>query len=358
MAVNVVLAGGGTGGHVFPALALAEAICEAEPGANVRFLGTESGLESRIVPRSGYALDAVPASPIVGRGVVETARALGVAALGAWRARQILKRNGASLVIGVGGYASVPAVVAAATLRIPSAILEPNARPGRANRVLGRITQAVFLQFDDAAWAFPARKVHRLGTPVRSIPARKKAPATDGPVRLLILGGSQGARSINRAITRSLERLGGSEAFDILHQTGERDLEIVRQAYLAADVMAEVVPFLEDVPEQLSRADLIVARAGAATVAEICEAGVASILVPYPFAADDHQMANARALERLGACVVVPDAVVSEELAPEIRGLARETDRRLGMGDAARQLATPHAARDIWKVCSALIEEG
>jgi UDP-N-acetylglucosamine--N-acetylmuramyl-(pentapeptide) pyrophosphoryl-undecaprenol N-acetylglucosamine transferase len=357
MAVNVVLAGGGTGGHVFPALALAEAIVKAEPAANVRFLGTASGLEGRLVPQAGYPLDAVPARPIVGRGWRAALAGLGAVGLGTLRARRVLKRTEANLVIGVGGYASVPAVAAAATMGIPAGLLEPNARPGRANRILGRVARAVFLQFDEAAWAFPARKVHRVGTPVRAIPVRKEPVPVDGPVRLLILGGSQGARSINRAISASLDRLGGSEDFQIVHQTGDHDLETVRQAYLAAEVMAEVVPFLEDVPEQLSRCDLIVARAGAATVAELCAAGLPSILVPYPFAADDHQMANARALERLGACVVVPDDVATEELAPAIRELARDAERRRRMADAARQRATPDAACDIWRICSAWIAE-
>jgi UDP-N-acetylglucosamine--N-acetylmuramyl-(pentapeptide) pyrophosphoryl-undecaprenol N-acetylglucosamine transferase len=355
MAVNVVLAGGGTGGHVFPALALAEAIRKEEPIANVRFLGTESGLESRVVPQAGYPLDVVPARPVVGRRWTERVQALGSLALGILHARRLLRRLRGDLVIGVGGYASVPAVVAAVTLGIPTALLEPNARPGRANRLLGRFARAVFVQFEEAASGFPAAKVHRVGTPVRAMPERTEPfPAVD-TVRLFILGGSQGARSINRAIIASLDRLGERDGFRITHQTGERDLEEVQRAYREADVSAEVVPFLQDVPERLSRSDLVVARAGAASVAELCAAGVPSILVPYPFAADDHQMANARALERVGGCIVVPDAGVVEQLAGEIRGLAQDADRRRRIGDAAHQLAVPDAAEQIWKICSAWI---
>jgi UDP-N-acetylglucosamine--N-acetylmuramyl-(pentapeptide) pyrophosphoryl-undecaprenol N-acetylglucosamine transferase len=355
MAVNVVLAGGGTGGHVFPALALAEAIRKEEPIANVRFLGTESGLESRVVPEAGYPLDVVPARPVVGRSWIERLRALASLASGVLHARRLLRKLRSDVVIGVGGYASVPAVVAAVTLGIPTAILEPNARPGRANRILGRFARAVFVQFGEAASGFQAAKVHQVGTPVRAMPERTDRSPSADIVRLLILGGSQGARSINRAIIASLGALGERDGFRITHQTGERDLEEVRRAYGEAGGSAEIVPFLQDMPERLTRSDLVVARAGAGTIAELCAAGVPSILVPYPFAADDHQMANARALERVGGCLVVPDAVVLEQLGGEIRALAQDADRRRRIGDAARQLAAPDAAQQIWKICSAWI---
>ncbi|MEE8557345.1 MAG: undecaprenyldiphospho-muramoylpentapeptide beta-N-acetylglucosaminyltransferase [Myxococcota bacterium] len=354
MAVTVVLAGGGTGGHVFPALALAEGIRKEEPSARVRFFGTEQGLEHRLVPQAGYEIDFVPSGPIAGKGPIGRLRGLASIARGTVMARGRLRHLDADLVVGVGGYASVPAVAAAASLGIPTALLEPNARAGRANRLLGRVARAIFVQFEEAASAFPSHKVHRVGAPVRTIPEHKPN-ASAQEVELLILGGSQGSRSINRSIVGALGELSEENRFRITHQTGERHLEEVRDAYRTAGVSAEVVPFLEDVPERLSRADLVVARSGASTVSELCAAGVPSILVPYPFATDDHQMANARALSRVGAAVVVPDTVAPERLASEIRALALDVERRRAMGRAARQLASPDAARQIWRICAAWI---
>ena len=257
----VVLAGGGTGGHIFPALALAEAIRRRDPETRVSFMGTERGLETRLVPAAGVALDLVPAAQIAGRSLLRKARGAIVLLRGVWRARALLRAREAGLVIGVGGYASVPAVVAAALARIPVALLEPNARPGRANRALARFARAIFVQFEDARAAFPAGRVEALGYPVREIPKRAAAPAS-GPLRLLVLGGSQGARSLNQALCALLPRL-ELDGVAIAHQTGAADLDAVRAAYATAGVEAEVAAFFDDVPERLARADLLIARAGA-----------------------------------------------------------------------------------------------
>jgi UDP-N-acetylglucosamine--N-acetylmuramyl-(pentapeptide) pyrophosphoryl-undecaprenol N-acetylglucosamine transferase len=356
MAVTVVLAGGGTGGHVFPALALGDTIRKTDPHVTVRYVGTEHGLENRLVREAGYPLDAVPARPVMGRGWAGALRGLLTIARGTLRARRLLRKLGADLVIGVGGYASFPAVAAAATLGIPTGLLNPDARPGRANRILGRLARGIFVQFEEAEPFFPPGRVYRFGIPVRTMPER--APTGDaGRVRLLVFGGSQGARSINRAIAGSLERLAGLP-LDITHQTGAQDLEEVRAAYAREKRTAEVAPFFDDIPERLSRADLVVARAGAATVAELCAAGVASILIPYPYAADDHQTANARALERAGACVVVPDAEAASRLAGEIEALTGDASRRSDMARAARSLGSRDAAERIWEVCAAWVRGG
>jgi UDP-N-acetylglucosamine--N-acetylmuramyl-(pentapeptide) pyrophosphoryl-undecaprenol N-acetylglucosamine transferase len=354
MALVVVLAGGGTGGHIFPALALAETIRKREPGAHVHFVGTEQGLETRHVRAAGYPLDLVPSRPVLGRGPIDSVRALVTATCGIGRARKILGRLQANLVIGVGGYASVPTVTAALCSRIPTALLEPNARPGRANRLLGRFARAVFVQFEEASRYFPGGRTHLLGFPVRAMP-HGNAKTPDPVLRLIVLGGSQGARSINRAVTRMLDQLGERDGFRITHQTGEADYEEVRVAYERAGVQAEIAPFFEDIPERLAQVDLVVARAGAATCAELCVAGAPSIFVPYPYAADDHQMANARDLERAGMCIVIPDAELSERLAPELRALARDAPRRRRMAEAAGQRATPDAAERIWETCRSLL---
>lgn len=353
MALVVVLAGGGTGGHIFPALALAEAIRKREPDAHVRFVGTERGLETRYVPAAGYALDLVPSAAVTGRGIVRGMLGLLALARGTARARRLLRDLDADLVIGVGGYASVPAVAAAVTLGIPTALLEPNARPGRSNRALGRFAARVFVAFEDAIPFFPPGRAVLTGRPVRAMPS-SLGRANGGKIRLVVTGGSQGARAINRAVCAALPRLVSVPGLEITHQTGPADLDETRAAYTAAGVRADVAPFFDDLPARFARAHLVVARAGS-TVAELCQAGVGSILVPYPFAADDHQMANARELERAGACVVVPDAQLEARFEPELLGLLGDAELRARMGQAALRRAKPHAAEEIWAQCRSLL---
>ena len=351
MALVVVLAGGGTGGHVFPALALADAIGKREPQARVRFVGTERGIEKRVVPAAGYPLDFVPALPVVGKRPLEQLRGLAVAARGTLAAFRILRRERADLVIGVGGYASFPTVAAAILRGIPTALLNVDAQPGRANRLLGRFARAVFTQFEESARWFPRGRCLRTGMPVRSVCQAR--PGEDaGVVRVLVFGGSQGARALNRAVVNGLDQLGLQDGFRITHQTGADDLEQVRSAYAAAGVRAEIAAFFDDLPERYARTDLVVSRAGASTIAELCLAGLPSILVPLRLA-NDHQMANARALESAGAAVVVPEGEAAERLPREIRRLGSDPELRARMGEAAARRAVPDAAERIWDACAA-----
>ena len=354
MALVVVLAGGGTGGHIFPALALAEAIRKREPDAHVRFVGTARGLETRYVPAAGYALELVPSAAVTGRGVARGLLGLLVLARGTLGARRLLRDLDADLVIGVGGYASVPAVAAALTLGIPTALLEPNARPGRSNILLGRYARRVFVAFEDAVPFFPAGRALLTGRPVRAMP-RALGRGNGGKLRLVVTGGSQGARAINRAVCAVLPRLVSIPGLEITHQTGAADLDETRAAYAAAGVHADVAAFFDDLPARFARAHLVVSRAGG-TVAELCHVGVGSILVPYPFAADDHQLANARELERAGACVVVPDAELGGRFEGELIGLLIDAPRRTRMGEAALARAKPHAAEEIWAHCRTLLD--
>ncbi|MFQ5697855.1 MAG: undecaprenyldiphospho-muramoylpentapeptide beta-N-acetylglucosaminyltransferase [Myxococcota bacterium] len=354
MALSVVLAGGGTGGHVYPALALAETIRKREPEARVRFLGTERGIETRVVRRAGYSLDHVPARPVRGTSPIARGRALLSLAAGFLAARRLLRSAGPDLVIGTGGYASVPAVLAALSLGVPVGLIEPNAIPGRANRWLARFVRCVFVQFQAALDRLPRGRAALTGIPVRPLPLRtpRETRGETGTVRLLVIGGSQGAHSINRAMCGALEQLGERDGFRITHQTGEADLADVRAAYAEAGVEAEISAFFDDMMERLSRAHLVLARAGASTIAELCIAGVASILVPYPHAADDHQAANAEALEQTGACRLLDDRQLERGLAPLVRSLARDPEGLRRMGDAALRLAAPDAAERIWDVCT------
>jgi len=352
VALVVVLAGGGSAGHVVPALALAEAILKADPETRLHFIGTRGGPEERLVPRAGYPLEAVPSRPVLGRSPLAKLGALVTLARGVWVARRLLHEMAAQLVIGTGGYASVPAVLAAVTHGIPTALIEPNARPGRANRLLGRFARRVCVQFEDARSYFPEGRALRLGFPVREIPRASRGPE-DG-LRVLVMGGSQGARSVNRAWTAGLARLGELHGLRITHQTGELDHDEVRTAYDQAGLQADIAPFYDDMPTRLTHTELLVARAGASTIAELCMAGVASVLVPLPLA-DNHQLANARELERAGACVVVRDDQAPEKLIDEVLRLGADPAARRRMAEAAASRAQPEAALQIWRNCRELV---
>jgi len=357
-----VVAGGGTGGHVTPALALAERI-EAR-GDAVLIMGSERGLETRLVPAAGFELVALPAQQMMGRGVLGRLAAVPAMLRACAAAWVRLGAFGADIVVSVGGYASVPAVVAAWLRRLPVALLEPNAVPGRANRVAARIAQRVFVQFDAAIEAFAASagrdRIRALG-----IPLRRRLVATFGespqrrtpapPFRLLVFGGSQGARQINEAMIEALPLLAGAE-IAIFHQTGAADRERVAEAYATAGVDATVVDFEPDMPSRYRWADLAVCRSGALTVAELALAALPALFVPYPYAADDHQAANARALEEAGAARVLDSrSLTGADLAAALRETFERPAQLASMSAAAAKLARPDAAERIVEECSALL---
>ncbi len=357
-----VVAGGGTGGHVTPALAVAERA--RARGDRVLVLGGTRGLEGRLVPEAGFELIALPAPPLARSGIAARLRALPAlvsACAAAWR---VLGRRGADVVVSVGGYASVPAVVAAALRRIPIALVEPNAIPGRANRLAGRFARRIFAQFEEARSGFPGQARERVevcGTPLRAALVARfgEAPAARAPappLHLLIFGGSQGARQLNDALCELAPRL-DPLAFEIFHQCGSADAEAVAQAYRKAGLRAEVVAFEPDMPRRYAWAHLALCRSGALTVAELALAGLPALLVPFPHAADDHQTANARALERAGAARVLSARPLDAELLlRELQALAREPARLAAMSRAAAALARPGAAERVVAACAALAE--
>jgi UDP-N-acetylglucosamine--N-acetylmuramyl-(pentapeptide) pyrophosphoryl-undecaprenol N-acetylglucosamine transferase len=340
---RVVIAGGGTGGHVFPALALAEVL--AGRGVDVQMIGTTAGLEARVVPDAGYPLHTVAGAPVRGGGV---ARALGgmVAALrGVAAARRLLAGLEPGVVVGVGGYASVAAVLAARLGGIPTVLQEQNAVPGLANRVLGRLSDRICLGFAAAAGYFPPGRSVHTGNPVRAAVLRGTGPGTD----LLVFGGSQGARRINQAVVAALPDLVPRLASrGVLHQTGVAERDEVRRGYEAARVAADVRAFIDDMGSAYGRAALVVARAGALTCAEVTARGLPAILVPYPHAADDHQRHNAMAVARAGAAEIVLDAALDgPTLVRAVGGLLDDADRRARMAAAARTLGRPAAAAHV-----------
>jgi UDP-N-acetylglucosamine--N-acetylmuramyl-(pentapeptide) pyrophosphoryl-undecaprenol N-acetylglucosamine transferase len=360
-AQRFAVAGGGTGGHVVLALALAERLVAR--GHAVLMIGSPQGLENRLVPEAGFELAVLPAGQIMGRGIGARFRGALAIARGALAARVLLRRRRIELVISVGGYASVPAVLAAATLRIPIALVEPNAQPGRANRLAARLARRIFVQFEEAARALAPGRADRarvLGIPLREalIRAFHDAPprrTPRAPLRLLVFGGSQGARQLNDAMIALAPRLDPAR-FEIVHQTGEGDRARVTDAYAATRLRAEVMAFEPQMPRRYREADLALCRSGAMTVAELAMAGLPALLVPYPFAADDHQSANARALVAAGAARLLPPKTLTpDDVLRSLDELSAQPERLREMGLAAAKLARPDAAERIVDACVALL---
>jgi UDP-N-acetylglucosamine--N-acetylmuramyl-(pentapeptide) pyrophosphoryl-undecaprenol N-acetylglucosamine transferase len=349
--LRVVIAGGGTGGHLYPGIAVARELLSRVPDAIVSFAGTAKGIETRVVPREGFALDLIRSAGLKGKSISERALGLGLLPLGAADAIGLLARRRPDLVIGVGGYSS-GAVVAVAALRgIPTLLLEQNAVPGLTNRTLAPFVRAAAVTFE-ATLPYFKGKGFVSGNPVRStflddaVGARDEP---DAPVGVLIFGGSQGAHAINVAAVEAAPELARTRIrLSVTHQTGERDLEMVREGYIGAGLAARVEPFLYAMDREMKRAQVVVCRAGATTLAEITAAGRAAVLVPLPTATDDHQRKNADVLARAGAADVIDQReLTGTRFAAAVLALAHDHERRERMALAARRLATPDAARVI-----------
>jgi UDP-N-acetylglucosamine--N-acetylmuramyl-(pentapeptide) pyrophosphoryl-undecaprenol N-acetylglucosamine transferase len=352
--LRVVIAGGGTGGHLYPGIAVARELLARRPGTQITFAGTAQGLEARVLPREGFALDLIRSEGIKGKSILARARGAWLVPAGLWGAWRIVSRRRPQLVIGVGGYSSGPVVLVAALRGLPTMVLEQNAVPGLTNRLLSRFVGAAAVTFDSTREYFGA-KAFVSGNPVRPEFLESVGPLTEAGVDdqpsiagILVFGGSQGAHAINVAMVEAAEELAADSRLHITHQTGERDVEMVRAAYRSAGVQAEVEPFLYDMGQRLRHADVIVCRAGATTLAEIAAAGKAAILIPLPTATDDHQRRNAEALAATGAAVLLPQSEASGGvLAGRILALVGDRAARIRMARAVRALARPDAAKVI-----------
>lgn len=360
--MRIIIAGGGTGGHLYPGLAVAE-VLRAE-GAEVLFVGTARGIEARAVPAAGFPLELLQVSGLVRMGWQQTMRGLGKLP-GAGRASlRLVRRFRPDVVLGVGGYASGPLVLAAALARVPTALQEQNSVPGRTNRWLGRFARRVFLGFEAAAPYFRPGRCVTTGNPVRasflaSAHARAES-ASDGRLRLLVVGGSQGARAVNELVVGAVPLL-VSRGLDlaVVHQAGAADAERVTAAYAAAGLtsVVEVRPFIEDMATAYHRADLVVGRAGALTLAELAVVGRPALLIPLPTAAHDHQAHNAAAFAAAGAAVIMAQATAtSASLAEALHALLVDGERRSAMARAMAALARPDAARAVAAGLRALAE--
>lgn len=344
--MRVILAGGGTGGHVIPALAIAQQL-QKQYGAEVLFIGTARGIENRLVPAAGFPLRLVQVGALNQVSLKTRLKTLFDLPRAVWDARGMLTAFRPDVVIGVGGYASGPAMLAAVLKRIPTLAFEPNVVPGFANRIVARMVSAAAVHFEETARYFPHAKV--TGVPVREgfFEIAGRPTAGDKPT-LLVFGGSQGANAINQAMTQCLPALAKQMPnIHIIHQTGERGYNEAQAAYQKAGLSAEVYPFITDMPAFFARADLILCRSGASTVAEITAAGKPAVFVPFARAADDHQRVNAQALERAGAAVVVEETKLERVwLADTIAALLGDPGRLQRMSHAARKLSHPNAAQD------------
>jgi UDP-N-acetylglucosamine--N-acetylmuramyl-(pentapeptide) pyrophosphoryl-undecaprenol N-acetylglucosamine transferase len=347
MARTILIAAGGTGGHLFPGIAVADELKARDPETRVVFVGTPRGLEGRLVPQAGYELEMLPILPLNGVGLVRMLRGVAALPVAMLKAVQLVRRHQPAAVLGVGGYAGGPTVLAAAMLGIPTVVLEPNAKPGFTNRVLKPFVRHAACSYEEARREFGSKGVVT-GNPVRGGFAKLAPKWHVPPLTLLAFGGSQGARIINKTLAAALPLLPGRDQVRIVHQTGPASLDEATAAYKAAGREAEVLAFLDDMQARFAQADLVLCRSGATTAAELTAAGKASVLVPFALAADDHQRSNARALEAAGAARMIEEKdLTPERLAAVLGELLGDSARLTAMEEAARKLARPDAAARV-----------
>ncbi len=364
---HIVVAGGGTGGHITPALALAEQF--RDRGENVTLIGTKRGLDARMVPAAGFPLETLDSRPLVGRSLKERVGAVWALLRSTVAARRSLRTLEAALVVSVGGYAAVPVTLAARTLKLPIALVEPNALPGFANRAMARFAKRLFTGFDITASRLIGHRddprVRCLGVPLRSelVATLADAPAArvpEPPYRIFVFGGSQGARQLNEGVPEALADLGDDlppSFFEVVHQTGEADREAVFDAYARAGIGATVLAFESDMAGRYRWSDLVVCRAGALTIAELALAKRPALLVPLGHVGGGEQIENARALEAAGAARVLPSASCTPDAwRAALRGLLEEPSAWPTMGARAGELARPAAAAEIADECLVLLE--
>jgi UDP-N-acetylglucosamine--N-acetylmuramyl-(pentapeptide) pyrophosphoryl-undecaprenol N-acetylglucosamine transferase len=346
--LKLLIAGGGTGGHVFPALAVAREWMARGEGREAVIVGSERGIEMKLVPRAGLPLETIRVGPLKGIRGARLARGFALLLPALSDSLGILRRHRFAVALGVGGYASGPMMLAARLRSVPTVIFEPNVDPGFTNRVLAHVVTRIATAHAATA-ARLGGKARATGCPVRPEFFRTASRVHQAPFRLLITGGSQGARAINRAVVSSLDRFTErKQVIFVVHQTGEADYNAVRQAYEQRGLAAEVVPFLENMAEAFAQADLILCRAGAITVAEAAAAGRAAIFIPFEAATESHQLQNARMMAAAGAARLIREPELSpERLAGEIFSLLDDPVRLSQMEQAARRLARPDAARAI-----------
>jgi UDP-N-acetylglucosamine--N-acetylmuramyl-(pentapeptide) pyrophosphoryl-undecaprenol N-acetylglucosamine transferase len=363
--VRVLIAGGGTGGHLYPGIALARELQRRDSATQLSFVGTAQGIEARVVPKERFALDLIRVAGLKGKSRLERLRGfllLPIAAVDAWR---VVSKRRPDVVVGVGGFASGPVLAIAALRGYPTMLLEQNAVPGITNRLLARVVRAAAVNFEAALAYFP-RTGFVAGNPVRPefFPAQNeeandRSSMPRDAARVLIFGGSQGAHAINVAMVEAAARLAASGIrLAITHQTGERDLDLVRAAYERAGLAARVEAFIFQIDGEMKAADVVICRAGATTLAELAASRTPAILVPLPTATDDHQRKNAEVVANAGAAIVIDERDLrGDALTSALKELMTDPERRARMAAAAKTLARPDAAERIADRLETLVEQ-
>ena len=353
--MKLIVAGGGTGGHLFPGIAVAEEFLSRDPANQVLFVGSERGIEARAIPRLGYQLELISAAGIRGKGSLAKLKGAAMMLYGYAQSRKVLQQFKPDLVLGVGGYASLPMVLAARGMEIPRYIHEQNALPGMSNKVLSRVANKVFISLEESAKFFPKDCTLLTGNPLRKqilemLTGNVQEQQQSETFQLFIFGGSQGAHALNIALPQAVAQLSPEyqARLKITHQTGEADLQQVQAAYQANGIEADVRPFIDDMATAYHRAELIICRAGATTIAEVTALGKACLFVPFPHATDDHQRKNAEALLKKGACeMLVEQEIGGKGLSNAIARLMDNRDALKLIGENAAALARLDAARVI-----------
>jgi len=355
--IRLLLAASGTGGHLFPGIAVAEA-AQREAGAEVLFVGTASGMEKDVIPRLGFRLRLIPGEQLRGRNWGGMIRALWEALRGLKAAWNVVREFAPDLIFSIGGYASGPTVLVGWAKRVPCVLLEPNVIPGLTNRLLGRLATKVCVGFPRAVRFFPARKAVCTGNPVRwNSPAPHRYSSTRASeFTLLIFGGSAGARRLNQIVPQAVALLGKN--LKVIHQTGKTEYEEVNAAYVRLGLNAAVISFIDNMQEVYTAADLVVCRAGAMTLAELTALGKPAVLIPYPYAVDDHQRANAEVLVQAGAARMILDVELTSEHLSEVVKILMEDRRQLeAMSHAAFALGRPDATAAVVRECLACLPQ-
>lgn len=360
--MRIVIAGGGTGGHLFPGIAVAQEWNKRHSGNRTLFIGTKKGIEYRMLGKLGYDLQTIDVEGLMGRGFPATMKGLYHIPKSMWQSRNILLSFAPDVVLGVGGYASGPAVLVAWMMGIPTAIAEQNALAGNTNLILGKFVKKIFLTYEQSRTLFPFAKTEVTGNPVRAafVSSLEKSSLKKTKKRgILIFGGSQGATAINRTIVEMLPALAQrKEEISIIHQTGENDLDMTRQAYARYGLDAEISPFIEDMASAYASSDLIICRAGATTLAEITTGGKAAILIPFPFAANDHQTKNAQAMAEADAAEMIPqNLLTAEKLFSLVENLLENETKLRNLAANAKKSGRPEAAARIVDVCLELAQK-
>jgi UDP-N-acetylglucosamine--N-acetylmuramyl-(pentapeptide) pyrophosphoryl-undecaprenol N-acetylglucosamine transferase len=363
--MKIVLAGGGTGGHLFPGIAIAEELKRIDGSAEVIFIGTEHGIEASIVPREGYAIRYLKAEGIAGKSFMRKTKAGVKTVFSLHDSYMMLKELKPDALIGLGGYASFAPAFAGSLLKIPTLIMEQNSVPGLANKVLSRFADIICVTYHESLSFFPRNKTYITGNPVRQkiLSASREAAyelfgLERGKFTVFVFGGSLGARKINNAVCGAFPDISDiREKIQFLHQTGKGDYDAVRETYRKWGIKGTVAAFIHQMPEAYAAADLVVSRAGATTLAELTAVGRPAILIPYPYAAGNHQELNAQRLSEMGAARVILDHELdSETLARNIKDLFNNAGIRSEMQRSSRSLGRPDAAQKIVEIVMSLIK--